>query len=534
MAAQNTSDVVKQVREFVLGLTPKQRALAIGGAVLVAATLWIFVRVLGTPEMKTLYSGLKPNDVQGIAGKLAAKNIAYEISPDGGSIQVPADQLDRSRLETASQGLPRNARMGFEIFDTPNWLGTDFTDKVNYQRALEGELERTIQTLSEVEAVRVHLVMPAESLFSDREREAKAAVIVKTNGNLSPEKQFAIAQLVASAVDKLRPENVTVMDADTDHPLRHSDPNAEGGGELSEQLSQQLVATLEPVVGPGHVRATVRVEYDSSSFEDTQETYDPKSAVAVSLQKTQESAGSSTYSGIPGTASNTPTGGKSTVTAKAGNGDNQLATSEAGTYVVNKSVRHTVQPAGRMRRLTAAIIVDDAVTVVEGKTERRKRTPEEIKNLEQLAGAAIGVDPTRGDVLAVENLSFEEPASEKVSVPTKLDRVRIVASQWSGAIRYAAVALLFLVVYLVMLRPVKKQLVVAFRELPGRVASKGGVSGSPELGQGGKLLEADGSAEIGSEGQKVFGLKKQLAEKVKAEPAGATKLVQSWIRETAR
>jgi flagellar M-ring protein FliF len=528
------SEFGKQVQEFVLGLTPKQRMLVVGGAALVAATLWIFVRVLGTPEMKTLYSGLKPADVQNIAGKLAAKNIRYEIASDGTSIQVPADQLDRGRLETASQGLPTNARLGFEIFDTPNWLGTDFTEKVNYQRALEGELERTIQTLGEVEAVRVHLVMPSESLFSERERAAKAAVIVKTNATLSREKQFAIAQLVASAVDKLHPENVTVIDADSGRPAHGNDALGDNGGELSEELSQQLIATLEPVVGPGHVRATVRVEYDSSSFEDTQETYDPKSAVAVSVQKTEESAGGTTYSGIPGTASNTPTGGTSAVVAKRGDGDSQIARSEAGTYVVNKSVRHTVQPAGRMRRLTAAVVVDDVVTNVGGKTERRKRTPEEIKNLEQIAAAAIGVDATRGDVLAVENLSFQGAEPEKMSIPTRLDRVRSTISQWSSLLRYAAIGLLFLVVYLVMLRPVKKQLVTAFRELPARVANKAGALSTDVKQASEKMLQSEGTLEIGAEGQKVLGLKKQLAERVKAEPAGATKLVQSWIREGAR
>lgn len=534
MAGQSTTDVVKQVREFVLGLTPKQRALVIGGAVLVAITLWIFVRVLGTPDMKTLYSGLKPNDVQAITGKLAAKNIPYEISADGATIQVPSDQLDRSRLETASQGLPRNARLGFEIFDTPNWLGTDFTEKVNYQRALEGELERTIQTLGEVETVRVHLVMPSESLFSEREREAKAAVIVKTNGELSPQKQFAIAQLVASAVDKLRPENVTVMDADADRPMRSGGPGSNEGGELSEQLSQQLVATLEPVVGQGHVRATVRVEYDSSSFEDTQETYDPKSAVAVSMQKSEESAGSTTYSGVPGTASNTPTGGTTAITAKSGNGDNQLARTESGTYVMNKSVRHTIQPAGRVRRLTAAVVVDDALVVEGGKNVRHKWTPEEIKNLEQIAGAAIGVDTSRGDVLAVENLSFQEPPSEKMAVPTKLERIRTIISQWSNLLRYGALTLLFLVVYLVMLRPVKKQIVAAFRDLPGRITAKTNAALSGDSNEPGRMLESGMTIETDPEGRAVLGLKKQLAEKVKAEPAGATKLVQSWIRETAR
>lgn len=524
---QKAKEIVKQVREFALGLTPRQRALVLGGAVLVAATMWFFVRTLATPEMKTLYSGLRPDDVQSIAAKLAAKNIPYQISPDGASIQVPSDQLDRSRVETAQQGLPRNARMGFEIFDTPNWMGTDFTDKVNYQRALEGELERTIQTMDEVREVRVHLVMPSDSLFSDREREAKAAVIVKCNSYLSPQKQFAIAQLVASAVDKLRPENVTVLDADTDQPLRRGGPGA-GDAELSEQLSKQVVATLEPVVGPGHVRATVRVEYDSSSFEDTSETYDPKTQVAVSQQKTEETAGSANLSGVPGTASNTPTGGTSNVAVKSNSNDSQLARSESDTFVVNKSVRHTVQPAGRVRRLTAAVLVDDLATSSNGKTEVRKRTPEELKNLEQLASAAIGVDASRGDVLAVENMSFQQPEPEKAPTMTKVERLRTVISQWSNLLRYAAVALLFLAVYLTMLRPVKKQILTAFKELPGRMAARANAALLPE----GEKLPGLTAGEA-SEGQRMLGLKRHLAEKVKAEPVGASKLVQSWIREGA-
>ena len=125
----------------------------------------------------TLYSGLRPEEAQALGARLAAKNIPHQISPDGGSLLVPEDKLDASRLETAAAGLPRSARMGFELFDTPNWAGSDFTEKVNYQRALEGELERTLATLSEVEAVRVHLVMPQESLFTEQEHEAKAAVI---------------------------------------------------------------------------------------------------------------------------------------------------------------------------------------------------------------------------------------------------------------------------------------------------------------------------------------------------------------------
>src|SRR5437660_9575151 len=194
--------------------------------------------LIAKPKTTPLYSGLRPADAQALGARLAAKNIAYELSPDGSTLLVSADKLDSARLETALQGLPRNARLGFELFDTPNWAGSDFTEKVNYQRALEGELERTLQTLSEIEAVRVHLVMPRESIFTDQDQPAKAAVIVKTRGGgLSEQAQHAIPQLVASAVEGLHPENVTVVDAGSNTPLLRARGS---GGAASYDLDQEL------------------------------------------------------------------------------------------------------------------------------------------------------------------------------------------------------------------------------------------------------------------------------------------------------
>src|SRR5437879_2175140 len=148
-------DVAQRLSRFFKALTLSQRLLLIGGAVLVGGVLWVFVVLLGQPKYVTLYSGLRPEEAQNLASHLAVKNIPHQISADGGSLLVPEDKLDTSRLETAATGLPRSARLGFELFDTPNWAGSDFTEKVNYQRALEGELERTLATMSEVEAVRV-------------------------------------------------------------------------------------------------------------------------------------------------------------------------------------------------------------------------------------------------------------------------------------------------------------------------------------------------------------------------------------------
>lgn len=534
--SKSFGQALNQVGDLVGGLNLRQRLLLVGGAALVGITLWVFVGLIGKPKYATLYSGLKPAEAQAMGSRLAAKNIPYELSADGGSLLVPAEQLDASRLETASQGLPRNARLGFELFDTPNWAGSDFTEKVNYQRALEGELERTLQTLSEVEAVRVHLVLPRESLFSEQERQAKAAVILKMRGGrLSEQAQLAIPQLVASAVDGLRPENVTVVDADSNTPLLHArgPGSASGAYSLDEELAKTVVRTLEPVVGPEHVRASVHVEYDLSTSENTEETYDPKTTAALTQQKSEENMGGAGPAGIPGTASNLPGGAAG---ATQVNAETQSSRSESATYAVSKSVHHSVQPPGRVRRIAAAVLVDDAVDLVEKEgikaANRRKRTAEEMKQIEQLASAALGLDTQRGDLLAIQNLSFQESPVETPVKPTTIESTRRLVVEWSGLLRYAGVAALFLIVYFLMLRPVKKQLLAAFRELPKRVAQP-----AKELAQtGGTAVAAASAVEIelsaGSAGAKrASALKKQLAEKVKTEPAAASRLVQSWIRE---
>jgi flagellar M-ring protein FliF len=527
------SQGLDQIQEFLRGLSLKQKFLLAGGAAVVALTLWLFVGLLDKAKYVTLYSGLRSQDAQSLGSQLAAKNIPYELSRDGSSVLVASEKLDAARVETASQGLPRNARLGFELFDTPNWAGSDFSEKVNYQRALEGELERTLQTLSDVEAVRVHLVMPRESLFSEQEHEAKAAVIVKTHGSgLSRDAQQAIPQLVASAVDGLRPENVTVVDAETATPfLPRRGPGGRTSYDSDEELAAAAVRAIEPVVGAEHVRASVHVDYDLSSSEDTSETYDPKATAALTQQRSEEQAGGGAPAGVPGTASNVPGSGTTSASIVPAI-DNQSSKSESTTFAVSKNVRRVLQPAGRVRRITAAVLVDDAVeTKQEGgktSTARRKRSTEEMGAIEKLARAAIGVDDQRGDLLAIENLSFQSAPVETPSAPDKWDRLRRLLQQWGGALRYVGITLLFLVVYALILRPVKRQAVEALKQIPAQLAR------SAQLLAVGAGSGSDLGLELpqGSEEAKKAGLmKKQLTEKIKSEPAVAGRLVQSWIRD---
>ncbi|MFZ0706740.1 MAG: flagellar basal-body MS-ring/collar protein FliF [Candidatus Korobacteraceae bacterium] len=531
--------VREQGLEFVRGLSWKQRALVAGGSLLVAATLYIFVQLIGKPEYKTLYSGLNPRDAEALGAQLKAKQIPFEISPDGASVQVPADKLDSARLEVASQPLPGSGRMGFELFDKPNWAGSDFSEKVNYQRALEAELERTLASMSEVEAVRVHLVMPAESLFTERQHAAKASVMVKLRSARLPERsEAAIRQLVAGAVDGLTPENVVVIDADTQLPV--GGPAGEAGAEdqtLDQELAKRVVATLEPVVGAEGVRASVHVERDPTSGDETSETYDPNSSVAISMTRSEEQMGSGSPAGVPGTSSNLPNA-KAPPASKA-DAESHSTKTETGTYAVNHTLRHLIEPAGRIKRIAAAVLVDDATDTEMRNNQRtitrRKRTPEEMKQIEGLTRAALGLDTARGDMLAVENLSFQTLQPEVPAPPSRAEKIQRILRNFTWLLRYAALACLFASVYVLLLRPLKKQLLATFRELPKRLTTNAAAAAIEGVAvPSGAELEGilgqsagDGDAAL----KKISVLKKHLAEKVHREPTSATRLIQNWLQE---
>jgi len=452
------------------------------------------------------------------------------------------------RLELASQGLPQTGRLGLELFDKPNWGGSDFAEKVNYQRALEGELERTIRTIRQVQAARVHLVMPHDSLFSEQAREAKASVVVKLReGRLADSAIRSITYLVASAVDNLRPENVTVIDSDGNIPImsgrRIPGVDSNEVEAMESRLTEKLVSTLAPLVGREGVKASVTVEYDLASSESTQETYDPNGSVVLTSQVSQDQASDTDAQGVPGTPSNAPDSSAKGAAAAAADSAPEEAgqRSESKTYAVSKAVRHMVQPSGAIKKIGAAIVVDDALEIkTEGgaKTEsRRKRSPEEMKQIEELAKAAIGFDSARGDHVSVQNISFT--ATPPGPPPNLTERIAPLVQEWMGVIRYAGLAVLFLLIYLMVLRPVKRQIVAALAVQPQlsaaarqqRALGKGGTpqSGLPAETEGG---EAAGElTEINTEVKKTVVLKNQLVEKIKKNPEAASRLIQNWVRQ---
>ena len=536
---------LQQISAFLKGLTIRQRIIMAGSVLVVGATLWLFVYLFGGGDYKTLYSGMTPADAQSLVQRLAAQNIQSQVSPDGTSVLVHSDQLDKARLEAAAQGPLASGRMGFELFDKPNWSGSDFSEKVNYQRALEAELERTIQTMSGVESARVHLVLPHESLFSDRERSAKAAVVLKLRGmRLNDQITASVANLVSSAWDDLSPQNVTVVTTDGQMPgPGHGRTSliATGNQDLETTLAERIVQTLSPVIGSDHVKSSITIDYDSSSGESTQELYDPNATAVLSSQTSQETVGDLEPAGIPGTPSNTPNSqGNTAAAAQAKTASTtQGIRSESRTFAVSRTTHRVLEPAGRIKRVAAAILVDDVLETKtdNGKTQetRRKRTPEEMTQIEDLAKAAIGFDTKRGDLFSIQNISFRQLPADLPVAPGRFQRFLTFAERWTGLLRYAALFALFALVYLLILRPVKKQFVQILQgtqltPLPsGAAAALGGAPGSFE--QGGQFAggAVEPRMEIPSEVQRTVSLKKEIVAKVKEDPEVASRLIESWI-----
>jgi flagellar M-ring protein FliF len=541
---------LQQISAFLKGLSIRQRIILVGSVLLVGGTLWLFVYLFSGGDYKTLYSGMAPADAQSLAQRLAAQNVQSQISPDGSTVLVRSDQLDRARIEAAAQGPLASGRMGFELFDKPNWSGSDFSEKVNYQRALEAELERTIQTMSGVEAVRVHLVLPHESLFSDRERSAKAAVLLKLRGmRLNEQITASVANLVSSAWDDLSPQNVTVVTTDGQMPSPghgHANLIATGNQDLETTLAERIVQTLGPVIGNDHVKSSITIDYDSTSGESTQELYDPNTTAVLSSQVSQETVGDLEPAGIPGTPSNTPNSqGNTAAAAQAKTGSaTQGIRSESRTFAVSRTTHHVLEPAGRIKRVAAAILVDDAI---ESKTDssktqetRRKRTTDEMKQIEELAKAAIGFDSKRGDLFSIQNISFREVPAEVPVSPGRIQRFITFAERWTGLLRYAALFALFALVYVLILRPVKKQFVQILQgsqltPLPsGAAAGLGASAGAFEqlghLGAG----PAESRQEVSAEVQRAVSLKKEIVAKVKEDPEVAGRLIENWISGEGR
>jgi flagellar M-ring protein FliF len=509
------------------GMQPVQRTWAMVAAVLLASLLggmlWYSLRT----DWRPLYVDMDPDDVRMASQALAQAQIPFEPTPNGTGLLVPAADLDKARLLTAAKGL-KTGRMGFELFDKPNWVGSEFDEQVNYQRALEGQLEHTIGSLSDIESAQVNLVMPHDSLFRDADRPAKASVVLKLrHRGLADGEAEAIRNLVASAVDGLTPDRVVLVDADGHMPL--GPKTAEQMQLTAEQsLEDKLIATLEPVTGAGNVRASVTLNYDMSATDETQDIYDPNQTVTLSMQRTAQASGAQKAAvGVPGTASNAPNSQALPVYPQQTTPP-QTAESESGTYGASKTVRHVVEGPGRVQRLTAAIVVNDRLIQPASKgkpAQWQHRSPDELRNLTALAQAAVGFDPARGDMLTVEDLAFED---NRLQQPVSLPHQVLDTAEGSPLlIKYAALLIGLLVVVAFGLRPALRNAGSALNPAAGGRAKELAAGQAASLAQ--PVLRPPEPIEADPERIRVQQVFDQVSDHLKREPTQSSRLLQSWI-----
>jgi flagellar M-ring protein FliF len=450
-----------QVKKLLGALTPRQLATIVIVAIAVVAGVMGFSHWERESGMRPLYTGLAPEDASAIVQKMHEGGVDYRITNNGTELLAPEDKVPELRLEMAGLGLPKTGRIGFEIFDKTNFGITDFAEHVNYRRALEGELERSIMAISDVQQARVHVTLPKDSVFTDAREPAKASVLVglRPGTRLSAPNVVAITNLVSSAVEGLTPEAVSVVDMSGNllsRPRREGQMDGtqttEAGLEYRQAIEHDVAAkinsTLEPLLGPDKFRTGVSADIDMTSGEQSEETFDPAKSVMLSSQKTEDSSGTSRVSSAaPGTAANlppqqtvasnaqqqppapTPPGG--TPPAQAGQagqaagapGAAQAAAkpggsttttnrrSETVTYQSSRITKHLKLPQGTIKRLSIAVLVDQG-SKMEGQGAQAHRVvippdPEKLKAIQTLVGTLVGLDTTRGDQLTVEALPFD-------------------------------------------------------------------------------------------------------------------------------
>ncbi|WP_211468051.1 flagellar basal-body MS-ring/collar protein FliF [Collimonas silvisoli] len=420
--------------------------LMVGASLAVAAVaaFWLWSR---TPDYRVLYSNLSDRDGGAIIASLQQMNIPYKFAEGGGAVLIAADQVHEARLRLASQGLPKGGSVGFELMDNQKFGVSQFAEQVNYQRALEGELARSIESISAVEAARVHLALPKPSLFvRDQQKPSASVVLTLHHGRSIDDGQVsAIAHLVSSSVPELNPKNVTIVDQSGNLLSTPATGNRgldasqlKYAQEIEQSYIRRIEAILQPIVGASNVRAQVAADIDFSTVEHTDEKYTPNQDPTKAAIRSQQSSdanqqGASPPGGVPGALSNQPPSNptapisttppnqpgaansqsnQANTTARSG-GSSNVRRDVTTNYEVDKSISHVQQSAGAIKRLSVAVVVNyRGAANAQGKAVQQALPAAELEQVKNLVKQAMGYSADRGDSLNVVNSQFAGDAPE--------------------------------------------------------------------------------------------------------------------------
>lgn len=462
------------VVELLKRLSP-QKLLAMGAVTLALMGFFAYIVMRVTaPAMTTLFSEMTLQDSTAVVKELDQRGVKYEMRHDGGTILVPKDVALKLRMDLAGKGLPQGGGVGYEIFDKTDALSsTSFVQNVNQLRALEGELSRTIRSLDRVQNARVHLAMPEKQLFQRDKKEARASIVLKVRGELDAGQVRAIRHLVASAVQGLKADKISIVDeggrllADGASDSADSAANfAEKQAGYERRVRQQVEDIVASVVGSGRARVQVAAEMDFNRIQQTQESFDPESRVVRSTQTRTETSNSTEAREGQVTVNNELPGANAQQNQN-GQREAQQKSDETVNYEISKTVRQETIEGGRVKRVSVAVLVDGTyVKGANGQTDYQPRAPEDIERIQALVRSAIGFDTKRGDQLEVVNLRFAEaPAVIESKELTMMEK--LFSFSKDDTFRFLELAVLGLVTifaFLFVVRPFMAQLSKEHRE----------------------------------------------------------------------
>ncbi len=522
--------------EYSKTLTLGQKISYAGGICIFAGALVLLVYLNNRTDYAPLYSGLSQGDMGEIVQALKTKKSPYRISE--GSIEVPREQIYETRLSLASDGIPKGAGMGFEIFDQQKLGSTEFVQKINYQRALQGELARTINGMSQVLESRVHVVLPEDSLFKEDRKPSSAAVVLKlrSGAGMDERELQGIVHLVAATIRGLEEDRIIVISTDgkvlykknqEEQSTQLSNTQIERKQRIEENMRQKIQSMLEQVLGPNRVLARVALEMDLNQIQIAEETYNPDSSVVRSQQRTTESSEGKEAGGARGNP-DVPINieGKLLQSAPqaegARTGKQFNSQREVVNYEINKTSKQIVQMPGNIKKLSVAVIVDGKYETKPGADGKPKqiysaRSPEEMKSLEELVKKSVGYNETRGDQITVSNIAFVSDMSGSEMVKAENKYLQLFKS-WQKL--FFNIGLAALVLFFVIRPFMRKfrQVADAISEHPGRA-----ITGPSTDEQVSVLLPDTPMNQIS--------VRKQSTALVRQDPDKATEIIRQWLRD---
>jgi flagellar M-ring protein FliF len=544
--------------EFLKSLGAARIAAMVAVAVALIGFFAFVIMRMAAPQMTMLFSDLSLEDSAAIIKDLERQAIPFELRNDGATILIPRDRVTRLRMKLAEGGLPKGGGVGYEIFDRSDTLGaTSFVQNVNHLRALEGELARTIRAIERVQMARVHLVLPERQLFSRDRPEASASIVLRVRGMLEPQQVRAIRHLVASAVNGLKPERVSVID-ESGRLLAdgaRSDTMAMGltaderQTAFERRLRDQVEAIVTSVVGPGRASVQLTADFDFNRVTQTSEKFDPEGRVLRSSQTREESSASGNGQDGQVTVGNELPGGaqqRPGEPPQQQQREQSRKTEEVVNYEISRSTKTEVTEGGRVNRISVAVLVDGNYTRgANGEPSYQPRDKEELDRIAALVRTAIGFDQKRGDQVEIVNLRFAETLATPLTEPTGwLSLLQFTKADVMHWIELLVMALLALVVLFTVVRPLVRRILapepgrnqdaaIAAAIADGDVSSAIAAGAAPEIikavpNQTAKMIDI---AQV--QGQVHAQSVQRVGELVDRNPTETVSIIRTWLHEGA-